>query len=97
MTTKDPARRARRRTRRPSTIPRTRPPELWHLPTEHLEALVAAVLRAAGVSERALFAFERTGRLLTLDAAVTVDAAELAEWIAALEEHDARTARLGVA
>ncbi|MFC1707770.1 SEC-C domain-containing protein [Planctomycetota bacterium] len=61
-------------------------PELPH--SEDLEHQIAEVMRAAEVDPALIYAFEKTGRLVSEASQHLVAPDELDEWYAAVEEHE---------
>lgn len=56
---------------------------------------VAGAMRKAGISGALIYAFEKTGRLVTAENQKYLSARELAEWDAAIDEYEAGAAGCG--
>jgi len=63
-------------------------PELPH--PEHLEAMIVEGMKAAGLGPAFVYAFEKTGLLVTRQNQHLIPDADLARWQAAIEEFEAR-------
>jgi hypothetical protein len=63
-------------------------PELPH--PEHLEAMIVEGMKAAGLDPALVYAFEKTGLLVTQPNQQRIPDADLARWQAAIEEFEAR-------
>jgi hypothetical protein len=57
---------------------------------EHLEHMTVEALKAAGLDPAIIYAYEKTGRLVTDDNQHLLSEADLAEWEAAIEEYQAK-------
>jgi hypothetical protein len=66
-------------------------PDLPH--PEHLEAMMAEDLKAAGLDPAFLYAFEKTGLLVTEPNQQLLPDADLAAWDAALAEYESKRRR----
>jgi hypothetical protein len=67
-------------------------PVFFDLPhPEHVEAMMVEDMMAAGIDPAIIFAFERTGRLVTEDNQHLVPEKDLAEWDAAVREYEERS------
>ena len=63
-------------------------PDLPH--PEHLEARMVEDMKAAGLDPAFIYAFEKTGLLVTEQNQHLIPDADLAEWDAAIEEYEAK-------
>jgi hypothetical protein len=64
-------------------------PVFFDLPhPEHVEAIMVADMQAAGIDPALIYAFERTGRLVTADNQHLIPERDLAEWDAAIREYE---------
>lgn len=64
-------------------------PVFFDLPhPEHVEAMMVEDMRAAGIDPAIIFAFEKTGRLVTEDNQHLIPEKDLAEWDAAVREYE---------
>ena len=63
-------------------------PELPH--PEHLEAMIVEGMKAAGLDPALVYAFEKTGLLVTGQNRHLIPDADLAGWDAATEEFEAK-------
>jgi hypothetical protein len=61
-------------------------PNLPH--AEHLEHIMVEGMKEAGIDPAIIYAFEKTGRLVTDDNQRLLSEADLAEWDAAIEEYE---------
>jgi hypothetical protein len=68
-------------------------PDLPH--PEHLEAMMVEGLKAAGLDPAFVYAFEKTGLLVTEQNQHLIPENDLAEWDAAIEEYEAKHCRPG--
>lgn len=59
-------------------------------PTEHLEAMIVKTMKEAGTRPEIIYAFEKTGRLVTADNRNLLTDRDLAEWDAAVDEYRAK-------
>jgi hypothetical protein len=66
-------------------------PDLPH--PEHLEAMMVEDMKAAGLDPAFIYAFEKTGLLVTEQNQHLIPDEDLAEWDAAIEEYEARHRR----
>jgi hypothetical protein len=57
---------------------------------EHHEHLMAEDMRAAGIDLAIIYAFERTGRLVTEQNQHLIPEKDLAQWGAAVEEYESK-------
>jgi hypothetical protein len=57
------------------------------LPAEHLEAILAEAMRQAGVNPAAIYAFEKTGFMLSTQNEHMLSDADLAEWDSVVDEY----------
>jgi len=55
---------------------------------EHVEAAMVADMQAAGIDPAIIYAFEKTGRLVTADNRHLIPERDLAEWDAAIREYE---------
>jgi hypothetical protein len=60
---------------------------------EHMEHEIGQAMRKAGIDPALIYAFEKTGRLVTEDNQDLLSDAELDEWQAAIEEYEAKHAK----
>jgi hypothetical protein len=60
---------------------------------EHLEAMMVEDLKAAGLDPAFIYAFEKTGLLVTEQNQHLIPENDLAEWDAAIEEYEAKQRR----
>jgi hypothetical protein len=63
-------------------------PDMPH--PEHLEAMMVEGVRAAGLDPAFIYAFEKTGLLVTEQNQHLIPESDLAEWGAAIEEYEAK-------
>ena len=63
-------------------------PDLPH--PEHLEHMMVEEMKKAGINPAIIYAFEKTGRLVTQDNQHLLSDADMAEWEAAIEEYDTK-------
>jgi len=56
-------------------------------PAEHLEAILSEAMKQAGVDPAAVYAFEKTGFILSTENKHLMSDAQLAEWDAAVDEY----------
>jgi SEC-C motif len=63
-------------------------PDMPH--PEHLEAMMVEDMKAAGLDPAFIYAFEKTGLLVTEQNQHLIPEEDLAEWDAAIEEYEAR-------
>lgn len=56
-------------------------------PLEHFEAEIVKAMKASGVNPAAIYAYEKTGLLVSEDNQHLIPDADLAEWQAAIEEY----------
>jgi hypothetical protein len=63
-------------------------PDLPH--PEHLEAMIVEDMKAAGLDPAFVYAFEKTGLLVTQQNQHLIPDADLAQWQAAIEEFEAK-------
>jgi hypothetical protein len=69
-------------------------PVFFDLPhPEHLEAMMVEDMKAAGIDPALIYAFEKTGRLVTEQNQHLLPDAALDEWQAAIEEYEAKHRR----
>jgi hypothetical protein len=66
-------------------------PDLPH--PEHLEAMIVEAMRAAGLDPALIYAFEKTGLLVTEQNQHLIPENDLAELDAAIEEYDRKHRR----
>ena len=66
-------------------------PDLPH--PEHLEAMMVEDMKAAGLDPAFIYAFEKTGLLVTEQNQHLIPDEDLAEWDAAIEEYEAKHGR----
>jgi SEC-C motif-containing protein len=59
-------------------------------PTEHIEHEMVETMRKAGIDPAIIYAYEKTGRLVTEDNLHLLSEAELTEWDAAIEEYETK-------
>jgi len=62
---------------------------------EHLEAMMVEDMKAARLDPAIIYAFEKTGRLVTEDNQHLLPHTKLDEWQAAIEEYDGKQRRQG--
>jgi hypothetical protein len=60
---------------------------------EHLEAMMVEDMRAAGLDPAFIYAFEKTGLLVSEQNQHLIQDEDLAEWDAAIEEYEAKHGR----
>ena len=58
-------------------------------PLEHIEHQTVEAMKEAGIDPAIIYAYEKTGRLVTEDNQHLLPEADLAEWDAAIEEYEA--------
>jgi hypothetical protein len=69
-------------------------PVFFDLPhPEHLEAMMVEGMKAAGLDPAFIYAFEKTGRLITEQNRRLLPQSALDEWQAAIEEYEAKYRR----
>jgi hypothetical protein len=66
-------------------------PDMPH--PEHLEAMMVEDMKAAGLASAFIYAFEKTGLLVTEENKHLFPEKDLAEWDAAIEEYEAKHRR----
>src|SRR6266478_3365565 len=59
-------------------------------PTEHIEHQTVEAMKKAGIDPAIIYAFEKTGRLVTEDNQHLLSDVDLDEWQAAIEEYQAK-------
>lgn len=57
---------------------------------EHFEHMMVEGMKKAGINPAVIYAFEKTGRLVTEDNQILLSDAELDEWQAAIDEYEAK-------
>jgi hypothetical protein len=71
-------------------------PIFFDLPhPEHVEHMMAEDMKAAGIDPAIIFAFEKTGRLVTEDNQHLIPENDLAAWDAAIQEYEEKHRRPG--
>lgn len=60
-------------------------------PQEHLEAVVVAGMKKAGINPAVIYAYEKTGLIISEDNRHLIPEADLAAWQAAIEEFERRS------
>ena len=69
-------------------------PVFFDLPhPEHLEHMMVEDMKAAGIDPAIIYAFEKTGRLVTEQNQHLLPENDLAEWDAAIEEYEAKQSK----
>jgi hypothetical protein len=66
-------------------------PDMPH--PEHLEAMMVEDMKAAGLDPAFIYAFEKTGFLVTEQNQHLIPESDLAEWDAAIEEYEGKSAK----
>src|SRR6266849_6810385 len=62
---------------------------------EHVEHMTVQAMKEAGIDPAIIYAYEKTGRLVTDDNQHLLSEADLAEWDDAIEEYEAKHRRMG--
>jgi len=62
---------------------------------EHIEHMTVQAMKGAGIDPAFIYAYERTGRIVTEDNPHLLSDADLAEWGDAMEEYEAKHGRTG--